>query len=370
MKRIMVAFGTRPEAIKMAPIIQSLKAHSDFEPVVCVTAQHRKMLDQVLQLFGITPDFDLDLMRPGQNLAGLSGRILHQITPILKECRPDTILVQGDTTTTFCAALAAFYQKIPVGHIEAGLRTGDLASPFPEEANRILTTRLSKWHFAPTQLNYNNLLEDNVKESQIFLTGNSIIDALLWVRERIADKPPAEAQPVLEKLSSRFILVTGHRRESFGKGLEDICIALATIAEKHPEIDILYPVHLNPNVQEPVRRILGSRNNIHLIEPLGYQAFVILMDRSYLILTDSGGVQEEAPSLGKPVLVMRDKTERTEGLCGGIRLVGSDKAVIVSECERLLTDHEHYVSMAEAENPYGDGKTAERITAILADQLS
>lgn len=370
MKKILVAFGTRPEAIKMAPVIQALQAHPRLQPVICVTAQHRQMLDQVLELFGIVPDYDLDLMRPGQDLASLSARILEQISPILRQCKPDAVLVQGDTTTVLCAALAAFYQQIPVGHIEAGLRTGDLSSPFPEEANRVLATRLSRWHFAPTRLNHDNLLRDNVAEATIHITGNTVIDALLWVREQMAGAPPAEVTALLGRLKERFILVTGHRRESFGSGFENICTALATVADRHPEVDIVYPVHLNPNVQEPVKRLLGERDNIHLIEPLGYQAFVALMDRSYLILTDSGGIQEEAPSLGKPVLVMRDKTERTEGLEGGVRLVGTESERIVAETERLLTDSSHYHAMATAKNPYGDGTAARQIIDILADDLA
>ncbi|MES9855589.1 MAG: UDP-N-acetylglucosamine 2-epimerase (non-hydrolyzing) [Sedimenticola sp.] len=370
MKQILVAFGTRPEAIKMAPIILALKAHPRLHPIICVTAQHRQMLDQVLALFNIVPDYDLDLMRPGQDLAGLSARILEQMSPILKECRPDAVLVQGDTTTVLCAALSAFYQQIPVGHVEAGLRTGDLSSPFPEEANRVLATRLSRWHFAPTPLNRDNLIRDNVAVGAIYETGNTVIDALLWVRERISHNLPAEVKDILENLKERFILVTGHRRESFGAGFENICRALVTLAARHPEVDIVYPVHLNPNVQEPVQRLLGEYDNIHLIEPQGYEAFVALMDRSHLILTDSGGVQEEAPSLGKPVLVMRDKTERTEGLAGGVRLVGTDSEMIVSETERLLSDADHYYAMATAKNPYGDGTAARRIINILADELA
>ncbi|MES9899843.1 MAG: UDP-N-acetylglucosamine 2-epimerase (non-hydrolyzing) [Sedimenticola sp.] len=370
MKQILVAFGTRPEAIKMAPVIHALKAHPRLHPIVCVTAQHRQMLDQVLELFDIVPDYDLDLMRPGQDLAGLSARILEQMSPILKECRPDAVLVQGDTTTVLCAALSAFYQQIPVGHVEAGLRTGDLSSPFPEEANRVLATRLSRWHFAPTRLNCDNLIRDNVAKEVIYETGNTVIDALLWVRERINNNLPIEAKDILRNLRNRFILVTGHRRESFGSGFENICSALVTLATRHPEVDIVYPVHLNPNVQEPVQRLLGEYDNIHLIEPQGYATFVALMNQSYLILTDSGGVQEEAPSLGKPVLVMRDKTERTEGLTGGVRLVGTYSEAIIAETEQLLSDDDHYQAMATAKNPYGDGTAAHRIVDILANDLA
>ncbi len=369
MKRILVAFGTRPETIKMAPVIRALQASPHFEPIVCVTAQHREMLDQALELFEITPDYDLNLMQPGQGLGALSGHILLEMESILTECQPDAVLVQGDTTTTFCAALSAFYQQIPIGHLEAGLRTGDINSPFPEEANRILTTRLTRWHFAPTQSNYDNLLNDGVPEQQITITGNTVIDALLWVKARIIASPPLEASEAINRLQSRYILVTGHRRESFGSGFEQICQALAEIADDYPDIDLLYPVHLNPNVQEPVRRMLSKHKNIHLIEPLGYESFVALMNSAYLILTDSGGVQEEAPSLGKPVLVMREKTERTEGLDGGIRLVGTNKEAIIQGCHELLDDPVKYQQMSQAANPYGDGQTAARIVDILSREL-
>ncbi len=366
-RRIMLVFGTRPEAIKMAPLVQALDRHPDCQPIVCVTAQHREMLDQILALFSLRPDYDLNLMRPGQSLGGLSARILEQLTPVLTESQPDAVLVQGDTSTTFCAALAAFYQQIPIGHVEAGLRTGDLRAPFPEEMNRVLTTRLATWHFAPTERNRQALLAENVNPANVFVTGNSVIDALLQVRDRIeAGDASPETQSVLQQHSDGYILVTGHRRESFGLGFESICGAIRTIAQRHPDQQIVYPVHLNPNVQEPVHRILGSLSNVRLISPLGYEPFVALMSRARFILTDSGGVQEEAPSLGKPVLVMRDKTERTEGLDGGVRLVGTDPQKIVAECERLLTDTDHYRRMADASNPYGDGRTAEQIVELLA----
>ncbi|MES9935999.1 MAG: UDP-N-acetylglucosamine 2-epimerase (non-hydrolyzing) [Sedimenticola sp.] len=367
MRKILVAFGTRPEAIKMAPVIHELERHPELQPIVCITAQHREMLDQTLGLFGITPDEDLDLMTPGQDLASLSSRILAGISPILDAHKPDAMLVQGDTTTTFCAALAAFYQRIPVGHIEAGLRTGDLSAPFPEEANRVLTTRLASWHFAPTASNRDALLKEGVDGDAVYVTGNTVIDALLWESKRIESGQHAESTADLVAQFNRpFILVTGHRRESFGQGFNDICMAIREIAERHPEIDIVYPVHLNPNVQEPVNRILGQAQNIHLIEPLDYESFVAIMNKALFILTDSGGVQEEAPSLGKPVLVMREKTERSEALTGGVRLVGTDQQKIIGEAEKLLTDRAHYQQMSTAQNPYGDGKAAERIISILA----
>jgi UDP-N-acetylglucosamine 2-epimerase (non-hydrolysing) len=370
MKKIMVIFGTRPEAIKMAPLIHALQAHPDLQPIVCVTAQHRQMLDQILTLFNIKPDIDLDLMRPNQTLAELSARVLGKLSPIIAEHQPDAILVQGDTTTTFCAALAAFYQNIPVGHVEAGLRTGDIRSPFPEEMNRVLTTKLAQWHFAPTSYNRETLLLEGIDEKVVFITGNPVIDALLWVKNNVLTSGNDKALGHLtEPISRPYILVTGHRRESFGAGFEAICQALKQIAQNHSEIDIIYPVHLNPHVQEPVSRILGNISNIHLIAPQDYTDFITLMDKSLFILTDSGGVQEEAPSLGKPVLVMRDKTERVEALKAGVKLVGTNTAMIVAESERLLTDTDYFKSMAEAVNPYGDGTSAIKIVAILAEAL-
>ena len=370
MKRVMLVFGTRPEAIKMVPIVQELSRHPECQPIVCVTAQHREMLDQILELFDITPDYDLDLMQPGQTLSQLSARILAQLEPVLVEAKPDAVLVQGDTTSTFCGALAAFYQNIPVGHLEAGLRTGDLRAPFPEEMNRVLTTRLAAWHFAATETNRRTLLEEGVPEDRVFVTGNSVIDALLQVRDRIErGEMSQQTNDLLDSLSRPFVLVTGHRRESFGSGFESICKALRTLAERHPNVDVIYPVHLNPNVQEPVHRILNEVPNIRLMQPLGYEPFVALMAKSTFILTDSGGVQEEAPSLGKPVLVMRDKTERTEGLDGGVRLVGTNPDRILAEAERLLTDDAHYREMAEANNPYGDGSTSEHIVRLLSQLI-
>ncbi|MDH5437210.1 MAG: UDP-N-acetylglucosamine 2-epimerase (non-hydrolyzing), partial [Gammaproteobacteria bacterium] len=293
----MTVFGTRPEAIKMAPVIKALTEHPDFESIVCVTAQHREMLDQILGLFDIKPDIDLNVMTQGQQLAGLSAAILQGLSDVFAKNKPDIVLVQGDTTTTFCAALAAFYEKVPVGHIEAGLRTGDIHAPFPEEMNRLLTTRLTTWHFAPTKTNYNNLVQEGVSKDQVFVTGNTVIDALLQINDRIdSGIHGAETTLTLKHTERPFILVTGHRRENFGQGFEDICTALKTIAENHPDLDIIYPVHLNPNVQEPVKKILSGSNNIKLIEPLGYEAFVALLSKALFIITDSGGVQEEAPS--------------------------------------------------------------------------
>ena len=359
-KPVMLIFGTRPEAVKMAPVIQALEAHPRLRPVVCLTAQHRQMLDQVMDFFGLQADHDLDLMQPGQSLNLLAGNILQALAPVLVQERPAAVLVQGDTTSTFCGALAAFHERIPVGHIEAGLRTGDLSAPFPEEANRLLTTRLARWHFAPTERNRDNLLAEGVPSDRIHVTGNTVIDALLWARERV--RPP-------QGFVRPFVLITGHRRESFGAGFESICRAIAQLAGSHPELDFVYPVHLNPQVQEPVRLLLGGLPNVRLLEPLAYPEFVALMDRASFILTDSGGVQEEAPSLGKPVLVMRETTERTEGLEGGVRLVGTSAERIVAESERLLSDPLHYRRMAEAANPYGDGQAAERIVGVLDEAL-
>lgn len=371
MKRVMLAFGTRPEAIKMAPLVQALDAHPGFVPQVVVTAQHREMLDQILELFEITPHVDLDLMQPGQTLAGLTSKIIDRLTPVIDDLKPDAILVQGDTTTTFCSALSAFYASVPVGHVEAGLRTGDIRAPFPEEMNRVLTTRLASWHFAATENNRETLLNEGVSSDVVFVTGNPVIDALLQVRDRIeAGNRSPQTEELIQQFQRPYILVTGHRRESFGGGFESICQAIRTLAESHPELDIVYPVHLNPNVQEPVNRILGETPNVHLIPPQPYEPFVAMMCRARFILTDSGGVQEEAPSLGKPVLVMRDKTERQEGLDGGVRLVGTNADRILSEAEQLINDDAHYQQMAEAINPYGDGTTAKRIVDLLARQLS
>lgn len=385
-KRILLVFGTRPEAIKMAPLVKELQKFPDrFETVVCVTAQHRQMLDQVLQIFGIVPDYDLDIMQAGQDLYDVTARVLLGMREVLKAARADVVLVHGDTSTSTAAALAAFYQQIPVGHVEAGLRTGNIYSPWPEEMNRQLTGRLASLHFAPTSLSRDNLLVEGVDPASIHVTGNTVIDALFMVVEQIRKKGLGDTlaaelvhrypalRPALTgrqaTTSRRLILVTGHRRENFGQGFENICHALAEIAVTHPEVDIVYPVHLNPNVQEPVRRILGkaSATNVFLIDPIDYLPFVYLMDRSYLIITDSGGVQEEAPSLGKPVLVMRETTERPEAVeAGTVRLVGTDTKTIVRHVAELLTDNVAHTTMGQAHNPYGDGKACARILEVLA----
>ncbi|RJT39501.1 non-hydrolyzing UDP-N-acetylglucosamine 2-epimerase [Rahnella woolbedingensis] len=368
--KVLTIFGTRPEAIKMAPLVLALSQDAAFESKVCVTAQHREMLDQVLRLFEITPDYDLNIMKPGQGLTEITSRILTGLKPVLDEFQPDVVLVHGDTTTTLSASLAAFYHQIPVGHVEAGLRTGDLSSPWPEEGNRLLTGHLAKWHFAPTENARENLQQENISPQGIFVTGNTVIDALLWVRDRFSSDASlaqqlADSYPFLDA-AKKLILVTGHRRESFGGGFERICSALADIALRHPDVQIVYPVHLNPNVSEPVNRILQGIDNIVLIDPQDYLPFVYLMDKAYLILTDSGGVQEEAPSLGKPVLVMRETTERPEAVdAGTVRLVGTDPAKIVEEVNRLLNDENEYNSMSRAHNPYGDGHACRHILDAL-----
>jgi UDP-N-acetylglucosamine 2-epimerase (non-hydrolysing) len=368
--RVLSVFGTRPEAIKMAPVVLRLAAHPGFEAKVCVTAQHRSMLDSVLEDFAIRPDFDLDVMRERQTLCGIAARVLDGLQGVLESFRPERVLVHGDTTTTLAASLAAFYNRIPVGHVEAGLRTGNLEAPWPEEANRKVTAVVTDLHFAPTERARRALLAEGVAPEKIRVTGNTVIDALLLAREKLRSDARL-AQRLAERFafldpSRRLVLVTGHRRESFGRGFENICRALAELARRHPDIEILYPVHLNPNVREPVFRILGGLPSVHLIEPLEYLPFVHLMDRAYLIVTDSGGIQEEAPSLGKPVLVMREVTERPEAVeAGTVRLVGTDFARIVEETSRLLTDPAAYRRMATAINPYGDGRAAERIERAL-----
>ena len=371
MKKVMFVFGTRPETIKMAPVVKCLLDRpDDFDPVVCVTGQHREMLDQLLGFFDITPDHDLDLMKPGQTLYEITTRALTRLEPILKQEQPDVVLVQGDTTTAFIGALAAFYEHISIGHVEAGLRTWDKYAPFPEEANRTFIGVISDQNFAPTQGSRQNLLDSGVRDDTIFLTGNTVIDALMMVVERLKDHDPAD-HPELSKVdfSRRIVLVTGHRRENFGGGFEEICNALRDIARAYCEVQLVYPVHLNPSVQEPVNRILGGIDNILLLKPLDYQDFVYLMNQATVILTDSGGVQEEAPSLGKPVLVMRDVTERPEAVeVGAVRLVGPHRAPIVEGVSRLLDDPEVYQQMASAVNPYGDGQAAGRIADALAGQ--
>ena len=371
MVKVLTVFGTRPEAIKMAPLVHALSSDNRFEAKVCVTAQHREMLDQVLELFEIAPDYDLNLMKAGQTLPEVTSRILLELTPILKEFNPDVVLVHGDTATTFAASLASYYEQIAVGHVEAGLRTGNIYSPWPEEANRKLTGSLTKFHFAPTEKSKANLVAENYPESAISVTGNTVIDALLMVKHKLETDTRLEAElsaqfPFVDS-SKKLILVTGHRRESFGGGFERICEALVEVAERHPEAQILYPVHLNPNVQEPVNRLLTDIENIKLIEPQQYLPFVYLMNRAHIILTDSGGIQEEAPSLGKPVLVMRDTTERPEAVeAGTVKLVGTNKETIARTLRELLTDESAYNAMSFAHNPYGDGKACARILDKLA----
>lgn len=371
--KVMVVFGTRPEAIKMAPLVHAIAAHPELEAVTVVTAQHRQMLDQVLDIFRIVPDADLDIMQPGQTLPDVTARIVQGITPVLAQHQPDLVLVHGDTSTTLSTALAAFYARVPVGHVEAGLRTGNMQSPWPEEMNRRLTAPLSALHFAPTAKSRDNLLSEGIADESIFVTGNTVIDALLQVDAQLKSDDALRASmlarfPFLEP-AKRLVLVTGHRRENFGDGFENICQALATIARRD-DVQVVYPVHLNPNVQEPVRRHLSGLDNVHLIEPLDYVPFVFLMQQAHIILTDSGGVQEEAPSLGKPVLVMRNTTERPEAVdAGTVRLVGTDKARIVEEIDRLLDSASEYARMSEAHNPYGDGRACERITQAIASRM-
>ena len=372
-KKILTIFGTRPEAIKMAPLVLALTADKRFDAKVCVTAQHREMLDQVLDLFEIEPDFDLSIMKPGQTLNDITTSILVGLKPILESFRPDIVLVHGDTATTFAAALAAYYQQIKVGHVEAGLRTGNIYSPWPEEANRKLTSAITNYHFAPTVGSKQNLLKEGVPENDITVTGNTVIDALFLVKEKL-EKDKAQYLNLAANFGflhkdKKLILVTGHRRESFGGGFDRICDALRQIAIMHPQAQILYPVHLNPNVQEPVNRLLSDLDNIFLIEPQPYLRFCYLMDRATVILTDSGGIQEEAPSLGKPVLVMRDTTERPEAVdAGTVRLVGTDIGLIVSQINTLLTDDGEYRKMSLAHNPYGDGLASARILDFLDQQ--
>jgi UDP-N-acetylglucosamine 2-epimerase (non-hydrolysing) len=367
--KVLVVFGTRPEAIKMAPLVQALRQSPSLQVKVCVTAQHREMLDQVLQLFDIAPDFDLNVMKPGQSLTALTSNILQGMEAVFARDKPDWVLVHGDTTTTMAVSLAAFYQQIRVGHVEAGLRTHNLYSPWPEEANRQIAGRLAQLHFAPTPQAEQNLLREGVSKAQIHVTGNTVIDALLSVTHKLRQDAVLNEQ-MQQRFSfieagKRVVLVTGHRRENFGAGFESMCLALKDIAAL-PDVQVVYPVHLNPNVQEPVRRILGDVPHVHLIAPLDYLPFVHLMAQSHLILTDSGGVQEEAPSLGKPVLVMRDTTERPEAVAAGtVLLVGTDRQAIVDNTRELLNKPEAYEKMARAHNPYGDGKACQRICQTL-----
>lgn len=377
-KKILIVFGTRPEAIKMVPLIKEFKKHSDFEVKICVSAQHRQMLDQVLNLFEMKPDYDLDIMKANQDLYDISSRVLLGIRDILKDFCPNVVLVHGDTTTSFVGALAAFYQKIKIGHVEAGLRTNDLYSPFPEEANRQITGVLADFHFAPTQSAKQNLIKEGKNSNFIIVTGNTVIDALFLMIDKIEKNVNLrdEITSILRSKYSnfgserKFILVTGHRRENFGDGFLNICDALKNIAQNNPEIDIVYPVHLNPNVQKPVREILSNLSNVYLIDPLEYEKFVYLMSKSFFIITDSGGIQEEAPSLGKPVLVTRDTTERPEALqSGAVKLVGANKNIIIKEAQNLILQKDEFEKMSKANNPYGDGKASERIVEFLKERV-
>lgn len=376
MKKILLVFGTRPEAIKMAPLVTLLKdSPASFETRVCVTAQHRQMLDSVLDIFDIEPEYDLNVMKAGQDLYDVTSQVLLKMKPVLSDFKPDLMLVQGDTTTVMAASLAAFYEKIDVGHVEAGLRTHNPYSPWPEELNRQITSRIAKYHFAPTNTSKENLLREGIDESGIVVTGNTVIDALFWSVDMIRNDKSLESQIISEILSCGYqfskrkvILVTGHRRENFGEGLLNICSAIKEIAAMNEYLDIVYPVHLNPNISGPVNRLLSGIKNIYLIEPLDYLPFVYMMKQSHIILTDSGGIQEEAPSLGKPVLVMRDTTERPEAVMAGtVKLVGSDKDKIVSTTLNLLNNEDEYMAMKKVHNPYGDGKSCVRIIEFLTN---
>ncbi len=374
-KKIMLVFGTRPEAIKMAPLYHALKACPEqFETQVCVTAQHRQMLDQVLQVFKITPDIDLNLMKVGQDLYDVTASVLLGMRDVLRQQNLDALLVHGDTTTSLAAAMAGFYAGVPVGHVEAGLRTHDVYAPFPEEFNRQVASKVTRWHFAPTEFSQQNLLNEHVDEAQITVTGNTVIDALFWVLARIdsdADKQAELTNFLNDRLpfawqTERFVLITGHRRENFGDGFLQICQALKDLAARYPNVHLVYPVHLNPNVQQPVKSLLTDLPNVHLIEPLDYEPFVYLLKHSHIVLTDSGGIQEEAPSLGKPVLVMRDVTERPEAVdAGTVILVGANRERIVANVSELLDNDATYKRMSRAHNPYGDGRACERIIDVL-----
>lgn len=371
-KQVLVVFGTRPEAIKMAPLVSRLK-DSSLNVKVCVTAQHREMLDQVLELFDLTPDFDLDVMKPNQTLPELSARVMTGLDPVFQSFKPDAVLVHGDTLTTLMAGIVSYFFQVPLGHVEAGLRTGNIYSPWPEEGNRKLVGGITHWHFAPTEGAKENLLAEKVPEDRIWVTGNTVIDALLDVREKLqAEEKKTIYNKTFDFLDSErpMMLVTGHRRESFGGGFERICKALRELASKYPQLQIVYPVHLNPNVQQPVNKYLSDLDNVYLLAPQDYEPFVYLMDRSTLILTDSGGIQEEAPSLGKPVLVMRDTTERPEAVAAGtVKLVGTDIQAIINNVSQLLDDEAEYKTMSQAHNPYGDGKACERIIEVLEQDL-
>ncbi len=375
-KNIIVVFGTRPEAIKMAPVVHALQSRPEIDTIVCVTAQHRQMLDQVLTLFNIAPDIDLDLMQANQDLADITSRALVGLRDSFRQTKPDAILVHGDTTTALAAAMAGFYLGIPVGHVEAGLRTHNIHSPFPEEFNRQVISKIAYWHFAPTLNSQANLLAEGVNAASIHVTGNTVIDALHWTLKRIASIKDGDRQEQnllthylpFDWRNHRFILMTGHRRENFGTGFIQICDAVRVLAKKYPSIHLVYPVHLNPNVREPVMSRLGNLPNVHLLEPMQYEPFSLLLKHCYFVLTDSGGIQEEAPSLGKPVLVMRETTERPEAVeAGTVELVGTDSEHIVAACSRLIDDPSHYKKMSEAHNPYGDGHASQRIADIIVD---
>jgi len=377
MKKVLIVFGTRPEAIKMAPLVKQFQKHTDdFETKVCVTAQHREMLDQVLDLFEIIPDYDLDIMQAGQDLYDVTCNVLLGMKLVLNDFKPDIVFVHGDTSTTFSTSLAAFYQQISVAHVEAGLRTGNIYSPWPEEANRKLTTQITSHHFAPTQTSKTNLLKENVNDKSIVVTGNTVIDALFLALAKIKSKEQLEIEIIEHfgtlkyefKSEKKIVLVTGHRRENHGQGFINICHALKEIALSNPDIDIIYPVHLNPNVQKPVKELLADIANIYLIDPLQYEQFIYIMDKSYFLITDSGGIQEEAPSLGKPVLVMRDTTERPEALeAGSVKLVGTNTELIIKEAQELISNADAYEKMAMAHNPYGDGSASEKIVKYICD---
>jgi UDP-N-acetylglucosamine 2-epimerase (non-hydrolysing) len=366
-RTVLCVFGTRPEAIKMAPVVRALERDSSLRPTVCVTDQHQQMLDQVLEFFGVRPAYRLGVMQQGQSPSEVAARVLERLPSVLADARPAAVLVQGDTTTTFAAALAAFYARVPVGHVEAGLRTYRRDAPFPEELNRQLTTTLADWHFAPTTWARDNLLQAGVPADKVDVTGNPVVDALRWI---VSHAPAGGANGLPYINGHRVILVTAHRRESFGEPFAELCEALRELVARNPDVELVYPVHLNPNVQEPVRRILGDRERVHLLPPVDYLTLVGLLRRSYLVLTDSGGIQEEAPSLGKPVLVLRETTERPEGVdAGTARLVGTSRDRIIAEAERLLHDPTAYAAMARAHNPYGDGYASERIVGILRSAL-
>jgi UDP-N-acetylglucosamine 2-epimerase (non-hydrolysing) len=379
MKKVLIVFGTRPEAIKMAPLVKEFENYTDsFQTKVCVTAQHREMLDQVLDIFDITPDYDLNIMKTGQDLYDVTSNVLLGMRDVLSDFQPDVVLVHGDTTTTSTTALASYYQKIKVGHVEAGLRTNNIYSPWPEEANRRVVGSIANFHFAPTEISKQNLLNENIDEANIAITGNTVIDALLFTRDK-TNKDTELLAKVTKTIqednynideNKRFILVTGHRRENFGQKFINICEGLKAIALNNPDVDIVYPVHLNPNVQQPVKEILAGIKNVFLIEPLDYEAFVYLMSKSHFIITDSGGVQEEAPSLGKPVLVMRETTERPEAVeAGTVMLVGTDKDVIASNAQKLLDDQSFYKSVSALNNPYGEGDSSKQIIEFLKENL-